>query len=162
MRLRRSIIDAEGYRANVGILLSNGDARLFWGKRVGIDAWQFPQGGIRPRESTEKAMFRELREETGLLPAHVEILGCTQDWLRYRLPERYVRRSRSPLCIGQKQIWFLLRLLTDDSHVRLDYSQRPEFERWRWIDFWEPAQQVVEFKRHVYWQALNELAPLLD
>ena len=162
MKFRRSLIDTEGYRANVGIVLSNDAGKLFWGKRVGMDAWQFPQGGIRPQESTKKAMLRELREETGLLPEHVAILGCTQDWLRYRLPDRYVRRNGRPVCIGQKQIWYLLRLQADESFVRLDHCKRPEFDHWCWIDFWEPAQRVVDFKREVYQQALHELAPLLS
>lgn len=161
VRASRSLIDAEGFRANVGILVSNASGQLLWGRRAGMDAWQFPQGGIRPRETTTGAMYRELNEEVGLQPDDVEVLGSTRDWLRYRLPRRYVRRSRRPVCIGQKQIWFLLRLLAEDSKVRLDASARPEFDLWRWVDFWEPPTQVVEFKREVYSQALDELAPLL-
>ena len=161
VRASRSLIDTEGFRANVGILISNANGQLFWGRRAGMDAWQFPQGGIRPRESTTGAMYRELNEEVGLQPKDVEVLGSTRDWLRYRLPRRYVHRGRRPVCIGQKQIWYLLRLLTDDSKVRLDVSARPEFDSWRWVEFWEPPQQVVEFKREVYAQALDELAPLL-
>jgi putative (di)nucleoside polyphosphate hydrolase len=156
-----SVIDAEGFRANVGIMLSNGNGQLLWAKRAGMEAWQFPQGGIRPRESAESAMFRELREEIGLLPEHVAVLGCTQDWLRYRLPEALVRRSSTPVCVGQKQIWFLLRLEGGDDLVQLDHSERPEFDHWRWIDFWEPLGEVVAFKQQVYRQALQELRPLL-
>ncbi len=159
---RRSIIDEQGYRANVGIILSNDNGQLFLAKRVGVDAWQFPQGGIRPDESTEVAMYRELREETGLEPEHVEIVGCTRDWLRYRLPDKYIRRRSRPLCIGQKQVWYLLRLMAEEDKVRLDTSRRPEFEHWRWVDFWEPLEAVIDFKRHVYRQALTELAPLLE
>jgi putative (di)nucleoside polyphosphate hydrolase len=160
-RRRRSIIDAEGYRANVGIILSNDAGRLFLAKRVGLDAWQFPQGGIRPDESAELAMYRELEEETGLEPPDVELVGSTRDWLRYRLPDRYVRRRSRPVCIGQKQLWYLLRLVAPEEKVRLDRSRRPEFEHWRWVDFWEPPDIVIEFKREVYQQALNELGPLL-
>ena len=158
---RNSVIDAQGYRANVGIVLTNSQGQLFWAKRHGMDAWQFPQGGIRPRESTEEAMYRELREETGLRPQHVEIIGWTQGWLRYRLPERFIRRQTRPLCIGQKQIWYLLRLLVEESEVKLDVSRRPEFDLWRWVDFWEPVEEVIGFKRKVYEQALSELGPLL-
>jgi putative (di)nucleoside polyphosphate hydrolase len=159
---RGSIIDGDGYRANVGIMLSNACGQLFWGKRSGMDAWQFPQGGIRPNEEVESAMFRELREEVGLLPEHVRILGFTRDWLRYNLPQRFVRTGARPVCIGQKQVWFLLRLVADEHHVRLDASQRPEFDHWRWIEFWRPAAEVVEFKRDVYRRALGELEPLLS
>lgn len=158
---RGSIIDPQGYRANVGILLCNDIGQLFWGKKTGMNAWQFPQGGIRPHESFSRAMFRELHEEVGLLPEHVEILGSTREWIRYRLPSRYIRSGSRPLCVGQKQIWFLLRLLADEGNVRLDASRRPEFDHWRWIDFGAAVEQVVDFKREVYRQVMIELSPLL-
>lgn len=156
------MIDSEGFRANVGIVLVNTQDKLFWARRVGMDAWQFPQGGIREDESPEKAMYRELKEEVGLYPEHVKIMGCTQDWLRYWLPKRFIRYNTAPVCIGQKQIWYLLRLLVDESHVDLQKSNKPEFDYWRWVDFWEPAGEVVTFKRKVYEQALKELAPWLS
>jgi putative (di)nucleoside polyphosphate hydrolase len=159
---RGSIIDGEGYRANVGIMLCNAVGQLFWGRRSGMDAWQFPQGGIRPNEDVVSAMFRELHEEVGLLPEHVEVLGYTRGWLRYDLPQQFVRTGSQPVCIGQKQVWYLLRLIADESHVRLDISRRPEFDHWRWIEFWRPAAEVVEFKRDVYRRALGELEPLLS
>ncbi len=155
------VIDRDGYRPNVGIILSNGDGRLFWARRVGQDAWQFPQGGIRADETPEQALFRELAEETGLRECHVEVVGCTRGWLRYRLPERYLRRRCAPLCIGQKQVWYLLRFLGRECDVCLDRSERPEFDGWRWVDYWYPVEQVVPFKRRVYRRALQELAPLL-
>jgi len=155
------MIDSEGYRANVAIVLSNSDGQVFWAKRIGMDAWQFPQGGIRKNESTQKAMYRELQEETGLLPEHVKIKGCTQDWLRYQLPKRFIRRHSSPVCIGQKQIWYLLELLADESEVKLDACNKPEFEHWRWVDFWQPVQEIVDFKRNVYETALQELVSLV-
>ena len=157
-----SQIDEQGFRANVGIVLANGAGQLFWARRTGTDAWQFPQGGIRPRESLENAMYRELREEVGLLPDHVEIVACTQDWLRYRLPRRYMRTRTRPVCIGQKQRWFLLRLLAADSEVRLDVSRRPEFDHWRWVDYWHPLDEVIDFKRLVYKQALDEFSRVFD
>lgn len=155
------MIDAEGYRANVAIVMTNDQGKLFWAKRVGMDAWQFPQGGIKPDETSEKAMYRELHEETGLQPDHVEVIGCTSGWLRYQLPQRFIRKNSSPLCIGQKQVWYLLKLLANESHVRLDTSSHPEFDLWRWIDFWEPIKEVIEFKRTVYKTALTEFEPLL-
>ncbi|NIR61877.1 MAG: RNA pyrophosphohydrolase [Gammaproteobacteria bacterium] len=156
------VVDLDGYRPNVGIILSNDQGRVFWARRVGQEAWQFPQGGIRPPETPEDALFRELREETGLAPEHVEIVGATNRWLRYRLPRRMIRRRQSPRCIGQKQVWFLLRLVGAEEAVRLDLSERPEFDRWCWVDYWYPLGQVVFFKRGVYEQALTELAPLLS
>ncbi len=155
------VIDSEGFRANVGIILSNREGRLLWARRCGQDAWQFPQGGIREHESAEQALFRELREEVGLRPDDVEIIGSTRGWLRYRLPKRYIRRHSKPLCIGQKQRWFLLRLVSAEARVRLDLTDAPEFDEWRWIHYWEPLDEIVFFKRRVYERALNELAPLL-
>ena len=132
-----------------------------WARRLGQDSWQFPQGGIKHNETPEEALYRELREEVGLEPQHVEIIGCTQGWLRYRLPKRFIRFHSKPVCIGQKQRWFMLRLVADDEVVRLDLSEKPEFEEWRWVDYWLPLQEIVFFKRRVYEKALQELEKLL-
>ncbi len=135
---------------------------VFWARRIGRDGWQFPQGGMRTDETPEEAMYRELEEETGLRSQHVELLGSTPGWLRYRLPKRYVRRNSRPLCVGQKQVWFLLRFLGDESALRLDHAPKPEFDRWRWVDFWYPALHVIHFKRGVYRRALRHLEPLMN
>lgn len=155
------MIDRDGYRPNVGIILSSGQGKLFWARRVGQDAWQFPQGGIKQNESPKQALFRELWEEVGLAEDHVEILGSTQGWLRYELPSNYLRHNVEPTCIGQKQVWFLLRLLASEQNVKLDAAENPEFDGWRWVDYWFPLEEVVSFKRKVYECALNELAPYL-
>ena len=154
------MIDLDGYRPNVGIVLMRTDGQLFWARRVSRDGWQFPQGGMNTDETPLEAMYRELHEETGLRTEHVEVLGATPGWLRYRLPERCVRRSSRPTCIGQKQVWFLLRLIGQEGDVRLDLTDKPEFDSWRWVDFWYPADNVVHFKREVYVRALHHLAPL--
>ncbi|MGH8282427.1 MAG: RNA pyrophosphohydrolase [Gammaproteobacteria bacterium] len=154
-------IDAEGFRANIGIILADAASRLFWARRVGQSGWQFPQGGIQEGETPEEALFRELVEEIGLGPEHVQILGSTRHWLKYRLPHRYQRHDLTPLCIGQKQIWFMLRFIGDESAVHFDASDMPEFDDWRWVDYWHPLQEVIFFKRRVYSSALSELAPLL-
>ena len=155
------MVDAEGFRPNVGIILANAAGRLLWAKRVGMEAWQFPQGGLNPGEIPEQALFRELREEIGLDRDAVEILGVTREWLRYTLPQRYIRKGRIPLCIGQKQKWFALRLKAPDSAVRFDFGVPPEFDHWRWVDYWHPLKEVVPFKRAVYEAALHELEPVL-
>lgn len=155
------MIDLDGYRPNVGIILANDRGRLLWARRIGQDAWQFPQGGIQGDETPLEALFRELNEELGLMPEHVEVMGNTRGWLRYRLPRRYVRQHDKPVCIGQKQVWYLLRLLADDGDVCLSLSARPEFDHWRWVSYWYPVRNVVPFKRRVYARALRELEPLL-
>lgn len=156
------MIDAQGFRANVGIILSNQQGQVFWAKRIGQQSWQFPQGGVREGECARAALYRELEEEVGLLPEHVEIVGSTRNWLRYRLPKRYIRRHRQPLCIGQKQKWFMLQLVASESYVRFDTTEKPEFDGYRWVDYWHPIDEVVFFKRQVYRQALNELSACLE
>lgn len=151
------MIDADGFRPNVGIILSNAEGKLLWAKRIGQNAWQFPQGGIQEGESPEDALYRELAEEVGLLPEHVEVLGSTERWLRYRLPRRFIRRGKKPLCIGQKQKWYMLRLVAEEDKVRFDSTDTPEFDGWRWVEYWYPIREVVFFKRDVYRRALQEL-----
>jgi putative (di)nucleoside polyphosphate hydrolase len=153
------MLDEHGYRPNVGIILINAKRQVFWGKRVREHSWQFPQGGIKSGEDPEQAMYRELEEETGLKPHHVEVIGRTQDWLHYDVPDRWVRREWRGHYRGQKQIWFLLRMLGQDSDVTLKCDfEKPEFDAWRWNDFWVPLESVIEFKRNVYKSALDELS----
>jgi putative (di)nucleoside polyphosphate hydrolase len=160
------MLDREGYRPNVGIVLLNSRNEVFWGKRVGQHSWQFPQGGIAHGESPEQAMYRELHEEVGLLPEHVQIIGRTRDWLRYDVPEEYLRRQHATRVHraayrGQKQIWFLLRFVGLDSDIQLRATEHPEFDAWRWVPFWIQLDAVIGFKREVYQLALSELARYL-
>jgi putative (di)nucleoside polyphosphate hydrolase len=152
------MLDKEGYRPNVGIILLNTRNEVFWGKRVRQHSWQFPQGGIKYGESPEQAMFRELYEEIGLLANQVKVVARTRDWLRYEVPEQWMRRELRGNYRGQKQIWFLLRLIGRDCDVCLRRSAKPEFDAWRWHPYWVPIEAVVEFKRDVYQQALAELS----
>lgn len=154
------MIDSDGFRPNVAMVVMKSDGRVFWAQRTNNDGWQFPQGGMNSDETPVEAMYRELREETGLLPAQVELLGSTPGWLRYQLPKRYQRSKSKPLCIGQKQVWFLLRLLDDGVEFDFNSSGEPEFRDFRWVNFWYPADNVIRFKRRVYRQALTLLEPL--
>lgn len=152
-------MDQHGFRPNVGMVVHDDGGRVLWARRAGeADAWQFPQGGIGRGEGVEQALFRELREETGLGEQAVEIRGCTKGWLRYRVP-RHLRRDAG--FVGQKQKWFLLRLLASPDSVRVADDAKPEFDAWRWVSYWYPVGRVVAFKREVYRRALAELAPNL-
>ncbi len=155
------MLDREGYRPNVGIILTNARNEVFWGKRIREHSWQFPQGGIKHGETPEQAMYRELFEEIGLRPEHVKILGRTKGWLRYDVPRNWVKREWRSTYRGQKQIWFLLRMVGRDTDVCLRASSHPEFDAWCWHDYWGPLEAVIEFKRGVYKKALFELARLL-
>ncbi len=153
-------IDSQGYRANVGIVLMRDNGEVFLGQRTGKRGWQFPQGGVRQGEPVEQALYRELREEIGLEREQVAVAASTADWIRYKLPKRYVRRGRGPTCIGQKQRWFLLRLAVPENDVEFNFTStdEPEFDGWRWANYWEPVREVIYFKRTVYVRMLTELA----
>ena len=156
------MLDREGYRPNVGIILCNTKNEVFWGKRIREHSWQFPQGGIKRGETPEQAMFRELHEEVGLHPEHVRILGRTKGWLRYEVPTHWIKREWRGSYKGQKQIWFLLRLVGRDNDICLRATNKPEFDAWRWNEYWVPLDSGIEVKRTVYEQALNELVRFLD
>ena len=151
------MIDSNGFRPNVGIIICNRRGQLFWAKRIRQDAWQFPQGGIKEAETIEEALFRELSEEVGLSKNDVKVLSQTSRWLKYRLPKPYIRQKKGRTCIGQKQKWFLLGLQTEEGRVDLENTRDPEFDDWCWVNYWYPVNQVVNFKRGVYRKALTEL-----
>lgn len=155
------LVDRDGFRLNVGIVLVNQRGHLFWGRRVGHDTWQFPQGGVNPGEAVEEALYREIREEVGLLPEDVALLGSTRSWLKYRLPKQYVRQYSKPLVIGQKQKWFMLQLIASEQKIKLNVSATPEFDSWRWVDYWYPPKHVIYFKQQIYQRALKELHHLV-
>ncbi len=158
---RDSVIDADGFRIGVGIIVANEFGQVLWARRIGQHAWQFPQGGMQSDETPEQALFRELYEELGLEDSDVKLLGGTKNWLYYWLPPHLRRVHVQPLCIGQKQKWFLLCLTGDPEKIRFDVTRSPEFDRWRWAPYWYPIRQVITFKRHVYRRALEELSTLL-
>ena len=155
------MIDQDGFRQGIGIILVNSNRQLFLAKRIGKDAWQFPQGGMQGDETPEEAMFRELKEEIGLVPEDVKVLATTRRWLRYRLPKRLVRHYSQPLCVGQKQKWFLLRLINNEASFDLAATESPEFDSWAWVSYWYPLSQVVAFKRRVYNLAMKEFARIV-
>jgi putative (di)nucleoside polyphosphate hydrolase len=155
------MLDSEGFRPNVGIVLLNANNEVWWGKRAREHSWQFPQGGIKQGETPEEAMYRELREETGLRQEHVSIVGRTHSWLRYEVPQNYIRRGIRGRYRGQKQIWFLLRMMGSDGDFNLKMTHTPEFDAWRWCQYWMPLDVVIDFKREVYLKALQELSLFL-
>lgn len=153
------MIDKDGYRPNVGIILLNKQNLVFWGRRKGEYSWQFPQGGLAENETLDECMYRELHEELGLLKQHVSIIDKTNDWLYYDVPGSWSKQNSNYR--GQKQIWYLLDFLGADYHIDVRSHHEPEFDAWRWISYWEPIDLVVKFKQDVYRKALNHFAPLI-
>ena len=156
---KKSGIDRDGYRPNVGIIVCNHACQVLWARRVRHDGWQFPQGGVEHKESPREAAYRELYEEVGLYPHQVRLLGITEKWYRYDVPNRarFGKRFR-----GQKQQWFLFHLTGDEDDIRLDRSDKPEFDGWCWVDYWHPLENIIAFKREVYRKALAELEPVIQ
>lgn len=155
------MIDSDGYRANVGIVITNDKKQILLAKRFKQNGWQLPQGGIDEDETELDALYRELQEEVGLDPSHVTLIAKTPKWLRYELPDEHVRRAQKPKCIGQKQVWYLLKLDSSDEEISLDLHDDVEFDDWKWVDYWSPVDEVINFKRDVYEDMLKALAPIL-
>lgn len=154
------MIDSDGFRPNVGIVLCNRKGQVLWARRIGQNSWQFPQGGINNGETVESAMYRELEEELGLHKSDVSLLSMSAGWYKYKLPKRLVRWDEKPVCLGQRQKWFLLRVAEEhENKIDFNHTNIPEFDDWRWVSYWYPVRQVVSFKRDVYRKVMKEFAP---
>lgn len=149
-------VDSRGYRLSVGVVIINARHQVFWACRSDREhAWQFPQGGVHLDEPALTAMYRELFEEVGLNKSQVEILRESQQWVTYELPAGK-QNIENRVVIGQRQKWFLLRLLVDDSAIDLNVSAQPEFNQWQWVEYWYPLTEVISFKQEVYKKVLTE------
>lgn len=148
-------LDLSLYRPNVGVVLFNPAGKVWLGRRAATRPphnWQFPQGGIDEGEDLEVAALRELKEETGV--HSVELVGRTKDWLVYEYPPGLAGAKPARGYQGQKQIWFALRFLGEDSEVDLDSHGEAEFDAWRWAELAEAPSLIVPFKRPVYEQVV--------
>ncbi|MCB4821883.1 RNA pyrophosphohydrolase [Roseicella aerolata] len=143
------------YRLCVGALLFNKDGLVLVARRADLPnaegaagGWQLPQGGIDAGEDPRIAIFRELEEEIGT--ARAEIIAEHPDWLTYDLPPGLIGKALGGKYRGQKQRWFALRFLGEDSDIRLDLDPHPEFDAWRWARLAELPELAVAFKREIY------------
>ena len=153
------MINEPGYRLNVGIIVINDNGKLLLCKRKKIDSWQFPQGGIDFGESPLKAAKRELYEEVGIEENKIKLIKESDNWYKYDLPKKYKRNSFLWESFkGQKQKWFLFKLI-EETNIDLNNENNPEFDEFDWVDFWEPLDEIVEFKREIYEKVLTELEP---
>lgn len=150
------------YRPGVGVMLVNRDGLIFVGQRFDstVEAWQMPQGGIDPGEEPWGAVLRELGEETGVPPHLVEKIAETGDWLTYDLPPELVGKIWKGRYRGQRQKWYALRFLGEDSDVNIA-TEHAEFRAWKWADLATLADLIVPFKRALYSDLVRELGPLI-
>jgi putative (di)nucleoside polyphosphate hydrolase len=148
------------YRMNVGAALFNRDGLVFVGRRADLGsaggAWQMPQGGIDPGEDPRLAVMRELEEETGI--AQAEILAEHPDWIDYDLPPHLIGAVLGGKYRGQRQRWFALRFLGQDSDIRLDAHTHPEFVEWKWVPLEQTPELGVPFKRATYERLIRDFA----
>ena len=150
-------IGIEHYRPCVAMLIIKKGRVLLLERSNHPDNWQVPQGGVEERESPHDALWRELKEETGITSSSVEIASVTKDYLYYQIPCSY--RHPKQKYIGQKQVWFLLNMHGSERSIRLNQSNNPEFTRWEWVSYWNVLACIVPFKKEVYRQALVEFLP---
>jgi putative (di)nucleoside polyphosphate hydrolase len=152
------------YRPCVGIMLVNAENKAFVGKRIDNregDWWQMPQGGVDEGEAPEDALLRELAEETGARPEHVEVLGRLPDELFYDLPDDLKGKLWGGRFCGQRQTWFLVRFTGDDADIDLEAHDPPEFCEWKWIAPELLPELIVPFKREVYRAIVDGFRELL-
>lgn len=150
------------YRLGVGVVLLNADGLVFVAKRIDTpgDAWQMPQGGIDADEDPREAVMRELDEEIGTNNA--EIIAETEDWLTYDLPKDVRKKVWKGRYRGQKQKWYAMRYLGQDSDIDLNTHKHPEFSQWRWAEMHTLPDLIVPFKRDLYLDIVDafiDLAP---
>jgi len=149
------------YRPCVGLVLLNGEGRIFAGQRVDnpMDAWQMPQGGIDAGESPREAALRELHEEAGIRPDLVEVLRESGRWLHYDLPGHLVGKLWGGRYRGQSQRWFACRFLGSDADIDIE-TEEPEFRAWAWMAPEELIERIVPFKRDTYTAVFAEFCDL--
>jgi len=153
------IRDRRLYRPCVGVMLVNAEGRAFVGKRIDNkegDWWQMPQGGVDDGEDLEAAMIRELAEETGARPRHLEVIAQLEDELFYDLPPELQGKLWGGKYVGQRQSWFLVRFTGEDSDIDLDAHEHPEFCEWKWVDPELLPDLIVPFKREIYRAIVTE------
>lgn len=149
------------YRSCVGVMLMNKDGDIFVGERIDTPgAWQMPQGGIDAGEDAKEAALRELWEETGVDPEHVDLLAQTSNWLTYDLPDHLIGKVWKGKYRGQKQLWFLMRFNSTDDKISIA-SEHPEFAQWKWSAPTNLVAEIVPFKKHIYEAVVAEFAPHL-
>ena len=151
------------YRANVGVMVLSKSGDVFVAQRLEhyANAWQMPQGGIDPGEGPAEAALRELEEETGINSSKVVILAETQNWIPYELPPDLIPKLWNGKYRGQKQRWFLMQFIGDDSMVNIQ-TEIPEFSRWCWLQSEELLDKIVPFKRNTYETVIREFKAQLD
>ena len=148
-------------RNGVGIVVLNKQNKVFVAKRIDNpkDFWQMPQGGVDNGESFLTAAYRELEEETSI--RNVELIQEIDGTTTYELPKHLLGIIWRGKYKGQKQKWFLMRYLGEDSEINIK-THKPEFLEWRWIDLGMITEVVVDFKLHVYKELKKKIYKIIN
>lgn len=157
-----SDIEKLPYRPCAGLMIINADNHVFVGQRLDrdTDAWQMPQGGVDKGEDPADAALRELWEETGITSDKAKIIAQSADWIPYDLPHDLVPKLWKGKYRGQKQKWFLVRFIGQDSDINI-VTEHPEFSQWKWVPVDDILPSIVPFKKHVYERVIEEFKPYL-
>ena len=155
-----NLLQQKKYRPNVAVIIVNQSGKVLWCRRKQHDGWQFPQGGIDKGETPVEAVLRETKAEGGLDENDIEIVYESQQWFKYQVPkEKRKRYFKKDIFKGQKQKWFLAKLLSDDSKINLRANMPVEFDEWVWANYWYPLHSVIAFKKEIYKKALLTILP---
>ena len=148
-------------RNGVGIVVLNNQNKIFVAKRIDNpkNFWQMPQGGVDEGEDYYEAALRELKEETSIVS--VELVQEISKKLTYILPNHLVGIIWKGRFKGQKQKWFVMRFLGNESEINIK-TKHPEFLDWKWINIDDLPKIAVKFKLNVYKNIKQELKKILS
>ncbi|MBE20504.1 MAG: RNA pyrophosphohydrolase [Gammaproteobacteria bacterium] len=152
------MIEKDIYRPCVAIIIVNKAGQVLWCRRKNQNGWQFPQGGIDGNESPLEAVMRETYEEVGLGKEDIKIIKETDEWYKYDVPKDTRKYFRKQTYKGQKQKWFLAKLISSEKRINLSANRPIEFDKWTWVNYWYPLKACISFKREAYRKALNNLS----
>jgi putative (di)nucleoside polyphosphate hydrolase len=144
------------YRPCVVGVFVNSKNEVLIALRSDKHSWQFPQGGVEEGESFKVALFREMKEEIGC--DQFDVVKQSSKKLKYKFPPT-LKGPIAKQYQGQEQTWFLCRFKEGFS-ADLKQGTSDEFIDVKWVSPTEIVQSVVDWKREVYIQGLQELGLL--
>lgn len=137
------------------MLVYNTKGKLFLGERCNERGhWQFPQGGAEAKYTPKENVIRELREELGIRPKHIGKIKrlTSRHEYEWRSPPKYAYGKWR----GQRQTFWLVEFIGDDSDIDLASYKEPEFQSWEWCSVAEVKRKAAPYRVAGYRGALRE------